>query len=129
LKLSESQGAGTERNRLPVHAARVVDFLNLLRLSSAKFEGTKVTLLILARSGELLMLRSRPPRPIRTTLDLADAEQVKSVRKRLRITHADLVRIVERIGNSLSAIGKEVELQNQLATQPCKLKNRPATFK
>jgi DNA-binding XRE family transcriptional regulator len=75
------------------------------------------------------MLCSRPPRPIRTTLDLASAEQVKSVRKRLRITHADLVRIVDKIGNSLSAIEKEVELENLTAVQPRTAKNGPATFK
>ncbi|MCA1434929.1 hypothetical protein I6F33_18395 [Bradyrhizobium sp. BRP20] len=62
------------------------------------------------------MLSSRPPRPIRTTLDLANAEQVKSVRRRLRISNADLVRIVEKIGNSLAAIEKEVELE-KLAVQ------------
>ncbi|MVT55152.1 DUF3606 domain-containing protein [Bradyrhizobium yuanmingense] len=62
------------------------------------------------------MLSSRPPRPIRTTLDLANAEQVKSVRRRLRISNADLVRIVDKIGNSLAAIEKEVELK-KLAVQ------------
>ncbi|MCA1409691.1 DUF3606 domain-containing protein [Bradyrhizobium sp. NBAIM20] len=62
------------------------------------------------------MLSSRPPRPIRTTLDLANAEQVKSVRRRLRISNADLVRIVDKIGNSLAAIEKEVEFE-KLAVQ------------
>ncbi|MCA1496700.1 MULTISPECIES: DUF3606 domain-containing protein [Bradyrhizobium] len=62
------------------------------------------------------MLSSRPPRPIRTTLDLSNAEQVKSVRRRLRISNADLVRIVDKIGNSLAAIEKEVELE-KLAVQ------------
>ncbi|MDA9418504.1 hypothetical protein XH81_27090 [Bradyrhizobium sp. CCBAU 25360] len=57
------------------------------------------------------MLCSRPPRVIRTTLDLANAKQVKSVRKRLKISDADLVRIVEKIGNSLTAIEKEVQLE------------------
>jgi hypothetical protein len=74
------------------------------------------------------MLCSRPPRPIRTTLDLASAEQVKSVRKRLRISHAHLVRIVEKIGNSLSAIEKEVEFESLAAVQPSNAKNGPANF-
>jgi DNA-binding XRE family transcriptional regulator len=91
--------------------------------------GTKETWLILLQSGDLLMLCSRPPRPIRTTLDLANAEQVKSVRKRLRITRADLVRIVDKTGNSLSAIEKEVEFENLTAAQPCNAKNGPETFK
>jgi hypothetical protein len=57
------------------------------------------------------MLCSKPPRVIRTTLDLANAKQVKSVRRRLRISDADLIRIVDKIGNSLTAIEKEVELE------------------
>ncbi len=55
----------------------------------------------------------KPSRPIRTTLDLADAKQVKSVRKRLGITDTDLMRIVGRIGTSLATIQKEVELERQ----------------
>lgn len=57
------------------------------------------------------MLRLRSPRPIRTILDLADAKQVKSIRRRLGISDADLVRIVDKIGNSLAGIQKEVELE------------------
>ena len=75
------------------------------------------------------MLCSRPPRPIRTTLDLANAEQVKAVRKRLRITRADLIRIVDKIGNSLSAIEKEVELENLTVAQPSSANEGPASFK
>jgi DNA-binding XRE family transcriptional regulator len=65
------------------------------------------------------MLSSRPPRVIRTTLDLANAKQVKSVRKRLKISDADLVRIVEKIGNSLSAIEKEVQLERLELVEQC----------
>lgn len=57
------------------------------------------------------MLCSKPPRVIRTTLDLANARQVKSVRRRLKISDADLTRIVDKIGNSLTAIEKEVQLE------------------
>lgn len=66
------------------------------------------------------MLRLRSPRPIRTTLDLADAKQVKSIRRRLGVSDADLVRIVDKIGNSLAGIQKEVELERQrpLSAQP-----------
>jgi uncharacterized protein YehS (DUF1456 family) len=42
------------------------------------------------------MLRVKSSRPIRTTLNLADAKQVKSVRRRLGISDADLVRIVNK---------------------------------
>ncbi|MBH5397518.1 DUF3606 domain-containing protein [Bradyrhizobium sp. CNPSo 4010] len=68
------------------------------------------------------MLSSRPPRPIRTTLDLANARQVKSVRRRFRISESDLVRIVDKIGNSLAAIEKEVEIE-KLAVQQCQPKS------
>lgn len=61
-------------------------------------------------------MRVRLPHPIRTTLDLADAKQVKSVRKRLGISNGDLVRIVDRIGNSISAIQKEVEFEKMAVT-------------
>ena len=56
-------------------------------------------------------MRIRNPRPIRTTLDLADEAQVRSVRKRLSISNDDLVRIVAKIGNSIAAISKEVQLE------------------
>ena len=57
------------------------------------------------------MLRSNLPRPIRSTLDLSDRKQVKSVRKHLGLTAAELVRVIEKTGNSLAAIQKEVELE------------------
>jgi hypothetical protein len=73
------------------------------------------------------MLCSKPPRPIRTTLDLANAGQVKSVRRRLRISDNDLIRIVDKIGNSLAAIEKEVELE-KLAVPQSHAKNGPPTL-
>ncbi|MBB4260596.1 MULTISPECIES: DUF3606 domain-containing protein [unclassified Bradyrhizobium] len=69
------------------------------------------------------MLCSRPPRVIRTTLDLADAKQVKSVRRRLKISDADLIRIVEKIGNSLTAIEKEVQLEKLEPVEQCSAKD------
>lgn len=44
-------------------------------------------------------------------------------------SRADLVRIVDKTGNSLSAIEKEVEFENLTAAQPCNAKNGPETFK
>lgn len=73
------------------------------------------------------MLSSRPRRPIRTTLDLANAEQVKSVRRRLRISDTELVRIVDKIGTSLAAIEKEVELE-KLTVQQCNARNAPRSL-
>lgn len=72
------------------------------------------------------MLRAKSPRPIRTTLNLADARQVKSVCRRLRISGADLVRIVDKIGNSLAIINKEVELERSSALEHPHSKKEPA---
>jgi hypothetical protein len=74
------------------------------------------------------MLRLRSPRPIRTTLDLADAKQVKSIRRRLGISDTDLVRIIDKIGNSLAGIQKEVELERDAALEPSSSKKEPATL-
>jgi hypothetical protein len=72
------------------------------------------------------MLRPKSSRPIRTTLNLADAKQVKSVRRRLGISDADLVRIVNKFGNALAAISKEVELERLSALEKSISKKEPA---
>jgi hypothetical protein len=56
-------------------------------------------------------MRTRKPHPVRTTLDLGDEAQVKSLRRRLGLSNEDLVRIVTKVGNSIAAISKEVELE------------------
>jgi hypothetical protein len=43
--------------------------------------------------------------------------------------HPDLVRIVDKIGNSLSAIEKEVDVENLTAVQPRNAKIGLGTFK
>ncbi len=56
-------------------------------------------------------MRRSKPHPIRNKLDLSDPTQVRLVRKRLKLSDAELTAIVGRIGNSLSAISKEAALQ------------------
>jgi hypothetical protein len=56
-------------------------------------------------------MRLSKPQPLRNTLDLSDPTQVRLVRKRLRLSESELTNMVERIGNSLSAISKEAALQ------------------
>jgi len=51
------------------------------------------------------------PRVFRNRLDLNDRVQVRVIRKRLRISEAELAQIVTKIGNSISAISKEVSTQ------------------
>ena len=56
-------------------------------------------------------MRRAKLQPIRNRLDLADMRQVRSVKKRLRLSEAELNEIVGRIGNSIAAISKEVALK------------------
>lgn len=65
------------------------------------------------------MRRSKPPL-IRNKLDLADRVQVRLVKKRLHLSDAELSEIVDRIGNSISAISKEATVRraNVIAQPP-----------
>lgn len=56
-------------------------------------------------------MRRSKPQVVRNKLDLTDRTQVRLVRKRLRLSDVELTEIVGRIGNSISAISKEVALQ------------------
>jgi Protein of unknown function (DUF3606) len=55
-------------------------------------------------------MRRVKQQPIRNKLDLSDHTQVRLLRKRLHLSDFELINIVDRVGNSLSAIGKEVAL-------------------
>lgn len=52
-----------------------------------------------------MMMRRRTPS--RNSLDVRDRVQVKVVRKRLKLTDAQLADIIRKTGNSISAISKE----------------------
>ena len=60
------------------------------------------------------MRRTRPT-SLRNRIDLTDRTQVRLVRKRLRMSDAELTAMVGRIGNSISAISKEVALKRARA--------------
>lgn len=60
------------------------------------------------------MLRAKHP-PIRNLIDLSDPRQVRTLKRRLGVSEADLRRIVGKIGNSIAAITKEVELEKTAA--------------
>ena len=64
------------------------------------------------------MMRRPRPQPIRNQLDLADSRQVRSVKKRLRLSEDQLNEIVGRIGNSIAAISKEVALMKAKRLRP-----------
>lgn len=54
----------------------------------------------------------------RNRIDLDDARQTRSVRRRLGISDDDLHRLVARVGNSISAVAKEVELAKAMSVKP-----------
>ncbi len=56
------------------------------------------------------MRRIKHP-PLRNKLDVADTQQVRLLKKRLGVSADDLLRTVEKVGNSIAAISKEVEVQ------------------
>jgi uncharacterized protein DUF3606 len=62
----------------------------------------------------------RPPKPryFRNRLDLADRVQIRVLRKRLRVSETELTQVASKVGNSISAISKEVNLQrlDQIST-------------
>ena len=53
--------------------------------------------------------------PARNLIDLADTKQVRTLTKRLKISEDELRQIVEKSGNSIAAVTKEVELQRATA--------------
>jgi hypothetical protein len=53
----------------------------------------------------------------RNRLDLSDRVQVKVVRRRLRLSEADLNAVVQKVGNSIAGISKEIALQRAKAIE------------
>ncbi len=74
-------------------------------------------------------MRQKKIRPIRNMVDLADADQVRAIRRRFRVSEDELTRIVARIGNSIALIGKEVALQRAAKlAQPSKAQVPPVAL-
>jgi len=63
------------------------------------------------------MQRIKHP-PLRNKINLADATQSRAWTRRLHVSADELKAIVEKVGNSVAAVTKEVELQ-RLSHQPC----------
>ena len=64
------------------------------------------------------MMRRPRPQPSRNKLDFADSRQVRSMKRRLRLSEDQLNEIVGRIGNSIAAISKEVALMKAKRLRP-----------
>jgi hypothetical protein len=61
-------------------------------------------------AGNAVMQRIKHP-PIRNKIDMADPAQVRALNRRLGIAADSLKAVVEKVGNSVAAVTKEVELQ------------------
>ena len=57
-------------------------------------------------------MNRRKPTYFRNSLDLTDGVQVKLLRKRLKLSDAQLAGIIRKSGNSISAIAKEAARAN-----------------
>jgi hypothetical protein len=59
------------------------------------------------------MRRLKPP-TARNKIDVADASQIRILKRRLGISRDDLHRVVAKVGNSIAAVTKEIESQKPL---------------
>ena len=63
------------------------------------------------------MQRTKHP-PIRNKIDFANPSQVRALSRRLRVPADELKAVVDKVGNSVAAVTKEVELR-RTPQQPC----------
>jgi Protein of unknown function (DUF3606) len=68
-------------------------------------------------------MRRARPQPIRNKIDLSDPAQTRAWTRRLGITADDLQRMVGKVGNSIAAVTKEIELRK--APSPFKPSSPP----
>ena len=76
------------------------------------------------QQGGIAMQRVKHP-PIRNKIDMTDPAQVRAWTKRLRIGADDLKALIEKVGNSVSAVTKEVEL-GRMSQQPSGPQSEPS---
>ena len=63
-------------------------------------------------------IRRAKPQPIRNKIDLADPAQIRAWTRRLGITTDDLRRVAGKVGNSIAAVSKEIDLRKAPAPRP-----------
>jgi len=63
-------------------------------------------------------MRRAKPQPIRNKIDLADPAQIRAWTRRLGITADDLRRVAGKVGNSIAAVSKEIDLRKAAAPRP-----------
>jgi hypothetical protein len=54
-------------------------------------------------------MRHAKPQPVRNKIDLADPCQIRGLKRRLGISADDLQHVVGKVGNSIAAVGKELQ--------------------
>jgi hypothetical protein len=57
-------------------------------------------------------------RHFRNRVDMADHVQVRVIKRRLRLSESELNKVVDRVGNSIAAISKEVALRKAVQLNP-----------
>ena len=63
-------------------------------------------------------MRRAKPQPIRNKIDLADPAQIRAWTRRLGITADDLRHVAGKVGNSIAAVSKEIDLRKAAASKP-----------
>jgi hypothetical protein len=66
----------------------------------------------------VLLMRCAKHPPIRNKIDLSDPGQVRAWKRRLGLSTNDLQRVIQKVGNSISAVTKEIELAKMPAENP-----------
>jgi len=56
-------------------------------------------------------MRRKTYPPFRNRLDLNDRTQMRVVSRRLKLSEAELAKLVDRVGNSIAALAKEAALR------------------
>jgi Protein of unknown function (DUF3606) len=63
-------------------------------------------------------MRRAKHRHFRNRVDMADKVQVRVIKRRLRLSEPELNKVVDRVGNSIAAISKEVALRKAVQLNP-----------
>ena len=72
-------------------------------------------------------MRHAKPLATRNKIDVADASQIRILKRRLGISSDELYRVVAKVGNSIAAVTKEIECQKPLPlTAPAPVQNDSA---
>jgi hypothetical protein len=72
-------------------------------------------------------MRHTKPLATRNKIDVADASQIRVLKRRLGVSSDDLHRVVAKVGNSIAAVTKEIECQKPLRLPaPAPVKNDSA---